>query len=119
MSIELAERSLRINGIQMHIAEQGQGPLVVLCHGWPALGRSWRHHLRARRAAFHAVSPDMRGLCANSMAAALAQELHVAPARTRLFQLRALRRALDRLRARHGRRRSTRRAHVHRHRTGR
>jgi pimeloyl-ACP methyl ester carboxylesterase len=62
MSTELAQRSLSVNGIQMHIAEQGQGPLVVLCHGWPELGRSWRHQLRALAAAgFHAVAPDMRG----------------------------------------------------------
>jgi pimeloyl-ACP methyl ester carboxylesterase len=62
MSSELTQRSLGVNGIQMHITEQGQGPLVVLCHGWPELGRSWRHQLRALAAAgFHAVAPDMRG----------------------------------------------------------
>jgi pimeloyl-ACP methyl ester carboxylesterase len=62
MSTELRQRALNVNGIQMHIAEQGQGPLVVLCHGWPELGRSWRHQLRALAAAgFHAVAPDMRG----------------------------------------------------------
>jgi len=62
MSNELTQRSLSVNGIQMHIAEQGTGPLVILCHGWPELGRSWRHQLRALAAAgFHAVAPDMRG----------------------------------------------------------
>ncbi|HEX6245034.1 MAG TPA: alpha/beta hydrolase, partial [Polyangiales bacterium] len=58
----ITQRTLRVNDIQMHIAEQGQGPLVLLCHGWPELGRSWRHQLRALAAAgFHAVAPDMRG----------------------------------------------------------
>jgi pimeloyl-ACP methyl ester carboxylesterase len=62
MSNELTHRSLSVNGIQLHVAEQGQGPLVILCHGWPELGRSWRHQLRALAAAgFHAVAPDMRG----------------------------------------------------------
>jgi pimeloyl-ACP methyl ester carboxylesterase len=46
----------------MHIAEQGSGPLVVLCHGFPESWYSWRHQLPALAAAgFHAVAPDMRG----------------------------------------------------------
>jgi pimeloyl-ACP methyl ester carboxylesterase len=50
------------NGIRMHIAEQGTGPLVVLCHGFPESWYSWRHQLPALAAAgFHAVAPDMRG----------------------------------------------------------
>jgi pimeloyl-ACP methyl ester carboxylesterase len=62
MSAPLQSRTLRVNGIQMHITEQGRGPLVLLCHGWPELGRSWRHQLRALAdAGFHAVAPDMRG----------------------------------------------------------
>lgn len=62
MSTPVRTRSLRVNGIQMHIAEQGEGPLVLLCHGWPELGRSWRHQLRAlAEAGFRAVAPDMRG----------------------------------------------------------
>lgn len=46
----------------MHIAEQGTGPLVVLCHGFPESWYSWRHQLPALAdAGFHAVAPDMRG----------------------------------------------------------
>jgi pimeloyl-ACP methyl ester carboxylesterase len=46
----------------MHIAEQGVGPLVVLCHGFPESWYSWRHQLKAlAEAGFHAVAPDMRG----------------------------------------------------------
>ena len=46
----------------MHLAEQGQGPLVLLCHGFPESWYSWRHQLAALAAAgFHAVAPDMRG----------------------------------------------------------
>ena len=62
MSTELTHRHLNVNGLRMHIAEQGQGPLVVLCHGWPELWRSWRHQLSAlAEAGYHAVAPDMRG----------------------------------------------------------
>jgi pimeloyl-ACP methyl ester carboxylesterase len=58
----IQQRSVETNGIRMHIAEQGVGPLVVLCHGFPESWYSWRHQLPALAAAgFHAVAPDMRG----------------------------------------------------------
>jgi len=59
---EVEHRTLQSNGIRMHVAEAGAGPLVVLCHGFPESWYSWRHQLRALAAAgFHAVAPDMRG----------------------------------------------------------
>ncbi len=46
----------------MHVAEQGEGPLVVLCHGFPELWYSWRQQLPALAVAgYHAVAPDQRG----------------------------------------------------------
>lgn len=60
--IELNHRFIETNGIRMHIAECGAGPLVVLCHGFPESWYSWRHQLQAlAEAGFHAVAPDMRG----------------------------------------------------------
>jgi pimeloyl-ACP methyl ester carboxylesterase len=59
---EPKHRFVETNGIRMHVAEQGEGPLVVLCHGFPESWYSWRHQLPALAAAgFHAVAPDMRG----------------------------------------------------------
>jgi pimeloyl-ACP methyl ester carboxylesterase len=53
---------INTNGINMHIAEQGQGPLVILCHGFPELWYSWRHQLPAlAEAGYHVVAPDQRG----------------------------------------------------------
>jgi pimeloyl-ACP methyl ester carboxylesterase len=50
------------NGIEIFLLEQGEGPLVVLCHGWPELSYSWRHQIPAIAAAgFRVVAPDMRG----------------------------------------------------------
>ena len=50
------------NGIELHVAECGEGPLVLMCHGWPELWYSWRHQLVALgEAGFRAVAPDMRG----------------------------------------------------------
>jgi pimeloyl-ACP methyl ester carboxylesterase len=62
MASEPTHRTVATNGIEMHIAEAGAGPLVLLCHGFPELWYSWRHQLPALAAAgFHAVAPDMRG----------------------------------------------------------
>jgi pimeloyl-ACP methyl ester carboxylesterase len=59
---EVTHRMVETNGIRLHLAEQGAGPLVVLCHGFPESWYSWRHQLAALAAAgFHAVAPDMRG----------------------------------------------------------
>jgi pimeloyl-ACP methyl ester carboxylesterase len=59
---EITHRFVETNGIKMHIAEQGEGPLVVLCHGFPESWYSWRHQLPAlAEAGYHAVAPDQRG----------------------------------------------------------
>src|SRR5437868_11387584 len=57
-----SSRTISANGIEIFLLEQGEGPLVVLCHGWPELSYSWRHQIPALAAAgFHVVAPDMRG----------------------------------------------------------
>jgi len=62
MTTQVTHRSVETNGIRMHLAETGSGPLVLLCHGFPELWYSWRHQLPAlAEAGFHAVAPDMRG----------------------------------------------------------
>ncbi len=58
----IEHRFVQTNGIRMHVAEQGSGPLVVLCHGFPESWYSWRHQLQALAdAGYRAVAPDMRG----------------------------------------------------------
>jgi pimeloyl-ACP methyl ester carboxylesterase len=55
-------RTVETNGIRMHVAEKGAGPLVLLCHGFPESWYSYRHQLGALAdSGFHAVAPDMRG----------------------------------------------------------
>jgi pimeloyl-ACP methyl ester carboxylesterase len=59
---EVTHRMIEANGIRLHVAEQGEGPLVVLCHGFPECWYSWRHQLPAlAKAGFRAVAPDLRG----------------------------------------------------------
>jgi len=53
---------IRANGINLAVYEQGDGPPVVLLHGFPELAYSWRHQLPALAdAGFRAIAPDQRG----------------------------------------------------------
>src|ERR1700757_4041783 len=64
---EATHRMIETNGIRLHLAEQGAGPLVILLHGFPESWYSWRHQLTALAAAgYHAVAPDQRGYCQTS-----------------------------------------------------
>lgn len=59
---ELTHRMLETNGVRLHVAEQGQGPLVVLLHGFPESWYSWRHQLPVlAKAGYRVVAPDQRG----------------------------------------------------------
>ncbi len=58
----VTERRVPTNGIELNVAEQGEGPLVLLLHGFPESWYSWRHQFAPLAAAgYHAVAPDMRG----------------------------------------------------------
>ncbi len=71
---KITHRFVEANGIRLHIAEQGEGPLVLLCHGFPESWYSWRHQLAAlAQAGFRAVAPDMRGYGQSEQPAEIAQ----------------------------------------------
>ncbi|WP_454886688.1 alpha/beta fold hydrolase [Sphingomonas oryzagri] len=58
----MAERFIETNGVRLHVVEEGSGPLVLLCHGWPESAYSWRHQIAALAAAgYRVVAPDQRG----------------------------------------------------------
>src|SRR5260370_8475689 len=62
MAGAFTHRAIETNDIQMHIVEAGQGPLVVLLHGFPEGWYSWRHQIPGLAAAgYHVVAPDQRG----------------------------------------------------------
>ena len=59
---EIAHRTVEANGIRIHLAEAGNGPVVLFCHGFPESWYSWRHQLKAlAEAGYRAIAPDMRG----------------------------------------------------------
>src|SRR5580692_7607804 len=50
------------NGISLHVTEQGEGPAVLFCHGFPDTSYTWRRQMKAvASAGFRAIAPDMRG----------------------------------------------------------
>lgn len=58
----MKDRTITTNGIELHVTEAGAGPLVVLAHGFPELGYSWRHQMEPLAAAgYRVVAPDQRG----------------------------------------------------------
>jgi pimeloyl-ACP methyl ester carboxylesterase len=66
--MEPRHRQLPVNGIELHLAELGSGPPVVLCHGFPELWYSWRHQLPAlAEAGYRALAPDLRGYGGSSI----------------------------------------------------
>jgi pimeloyl-ACP methyl ester carboxylesterase len=63
----MPERTVSTNGVELHVLDQGEGPAVVLAHGFPELAHSWRHQLPALAAAgYRAIAPDQRGYGASS-----------------------------------------------------
>ena len=66
------QRKLSVNGIDLAFVEQGSGPLVLLCHGWPELSYSWRRQIPVlAEAGYRVVAPDMRGYGETSAPAAI------------------------------------------------
>jgi pimeloyl-ACP methyl ester carboxylesterase len=59
---DIRHRQVRFRDVELHVAEQGEGPPVLLLHGFPELWYSWRHQMAALAdAGYRAVAPDMRG----------------------------------------------------------
>ncbi|KZV46662.1 epoxide hydrolase [Dorcoceras hygrometricum] len=58
----IKHKMVAVNGLDMHVAELGEGPLVLFLHGFPQLWYTWRHQIlfMAERG-YRAVAPDLRG----------------------------------------------------------
>ena len=53
---------IRSNGISVRCVVEGDGPLVLMIHGWPESWYSWRHQIDpVRDAGYRVVVPDVRG----------------------------------------------------------
>lgn len=55
-------RFVAANGARFHVAEQGEGPIVLLLHGFPQFWWAWRHQMAAlAEAGYRACAMDLRG----------------------------------------------------------
>jgi pimeloyl-ACP methyl ester carboxylesterase len=63
------------NGTVLHVATAGQGPAVVLLHGWPHTWQLWAEIIPALAATHRVIAPDLRGL-GDSERAADGYDLH-------------------------------------------
>ena len=52
----------QVNGIRVHYVKMGEGPLLILLHGWPQTWYEWRKVMPALADKFTVVAPDLRGL---------------------------------------------------------
>jgi pimeloyl-ACP methyl ester carboxylesterase len=58
----MGEGLVAVNGIELNVVDEGEGPLVVLCHGFPELSYSWRRQMPVlAQAGYRVLAPDMRG----------------------------------------------------------
>lgn len=58
----IKHKTVELNGIKIHIAEKGEGPIVLFLHGFPELWYSWRHQIQTLSSlGYRAVAPDLRG----------------------------------------------------------
>ena len=81
MNATVKEYDIATNGISLHVTEQGDGPVVLFCHGFPDTAYTWRLQMQAiASAGYRAIAPDMRGYGRSSAPAdaALYTPLHTA-----------------------------------------
>ena len=58
----MARERIKVGEVRLAVDRAGEGPPVILLHGFPELAHSWRHQLPALAdAGFEAIAPDLRG----------------------------------------------------------
>jgi pimeloyl-ACP methyl ester carboxylesterase len=59
-------RRINSDGVELSVLDEGEGPAVLLLHGFPDSARLWRHQLPTLTdAGFRVVAPDLRGFGAS------------------------------------------------------
>src|SRR3979490_482847 len=55
------EHDVTVNGVRFHCLVEGEGPLVLLLHGFPETSHAWRKQIPALATRFQVIAPDLRG----------------------------------------------------------
>jgi haloacetate dehalogenase len=61
IAMKISSRTVRANGIRQHCLEAGDGPPVVLLHGFPETSYAWRHQIPELSKKYRVIAPDLRG----------------------------------------------------------
>lgn len=62
MALKVEHGVVRVNGVRLHYLAAGDGPPIVLLHGWPQTSYAWRKVIPALAERFLVVAPDLRGM---------------------------------------------------------
>ncbi len=61
MSMQWNHQAAIVNGVRIHYVLHGEGPPVMLVHGWPEMWYSWRKQIPVLSQRFQVIVPDLRG----------------------------------------------------------
>jgi haloacetate dehalogenase len=59
--LKISSRTVHANGVRQHYLEAGDGPPVVLLHGFPETSYAWRYQIPELAKKYHVIAPDLRG----------------------------------------------------------
>lgn len=62
MTIEIEQLGVLANGIRHHVRIAGDGPALMLLHGWPQTSYAWRKVIPVLAKHYRVVAPDLRGM---------------------------------------------------------
>jgi pimeloyl-ACP methyl ester carboxylesterase len=57
----VTHKEVQVNGVRLHVAEAGEGPPLVLLHGWPQHWWCWRRVIPGLAERHRVIAPDLRG----------------------------------------------------------
>ena len=61
LGLHAEDRSFDSNGVKIHYATIGKGPLIVMIHGFPDFWYTWRHQMEGLSDKYQCVAIDQRG----------------------------------------------------------
>jgi len=57
----VTHRYVKINNLNLHLAEVGRGEPLLMLHGWPQHWYIWRHQISYLSQYYSVICPDLRG----------------------------------------------------------
>jgi pimeloyl-ACP methyl ester carboxylesterase len=58
----VSHRFVKVNSLNLHLAEAGSGEPMLMLHGWPQHWYMWRNQIPSLAQHFSLICPDLRGL---------------------------------------------------------